>query len=76
MPTNDRIRRASLAREPVFDGSVNGQTGRSAFAAFQKFFRPAEYQIQADSDVAASQWIIDTVDRSTWLSKRPDQSHQ
>jgi hypothetical protein len=76
MPTNDQICRANLGGEPVLDGSVKGQVGGFAFAAFQGFFWPAEHQIQIDLDAAAGQWIFNTVDRSTRLSKRPDQSHQ
>jgi hypothetical protein len=76
MLTNDQIRQANLVREPVLDESVEGQAGGSAFAAFQQFLRPVEHQIQADFNAVVGQWIFDTVDRSTRLSKRPDQSHQ
>jgi hypothetical protein len=36
MPTNDQIRRANLAREPVLDGSVKGQAGGFAFLISKK----------------------------------------
>ena len=44
MPTNDRIRRANLVREPVFDGSVKGQTGRSL-----QLFRSSSGQLSIKS---------------------------